>query len=286
MRFLSTVGSVMEYCSQTVRPLGLVPTMGYLHEGHLELIRKARGENTTVLVSIFINPAQFSTDEDYKIYPRDLQQDLILLQEEGVDLVFAPTVAAMFPYGSDTWVEVNELGRRLEGKHRPGHFRGVTTVVAKLFNIVRPDRAYFGQKDGQQVVIIRRMVADLDVQVDVVVVPTVRGADGVAMSSRNTGLTITERSAASVIFSALMKGQESWEQGERDAEVIRREVRRVLQKEVLIKKIDYVSVANMDTLEELDTVNGAAMISVAVWMGRVRLIDNVVVGGSPLSARP
>ena len=286
MRFLSTIDSVMEYCRQTVRPIGLVPTMGYLHEGHLELIRKARRENTTVLVSIFINPSQFSTDEDYKIYPRDLQQDLILLQEEGVDVVFGPTVEDMFPYGSDTWVEVNELSRRLEGKHRPGHFGGVTTVVAKLLNIVRPDRAYFGQKDGQQVVIIKRMVADLDVQVDVVVVPTVRGGDGVAMSSRNMGLTITERSAASVIFSALMTGKESWEQGERDAEVIRREIRKVLQKEVLIKKIDYVSVADIDTLEELDTVIGAAMISVAVWIGKVRLIDNVVVGGSPLSASP
>ena len=278
MRVLSTTAAVVEACRGAERPLGLVPTMGYLHEGHLALVRRARGENRSLAVSIFVNPAQFGPGEDFDTYPRDAERDLLLLEREGADLVFTPTLEEMYPRGSVTWVEMGELSRRLEGEHRPGHFRGVATVVAKLFNLVRPDRAYFGQKDGQQAVVIRRMAADLNLGVEVVVAPTVREADGLAMSSRNVHLTEEERRAAPVIYRALSGAQGLWRKGQGDGEALRREVRRVLGGEPLVGAIDYVSVADMATLEELETVAGTAMLSVAVRMGKTRLIDNVVLG--------
>ena len=263
-------------CRDSSRPLGLVPTMGALHEGHLALVRRARRENSTLAVTIFVNPAQFGTGDDLSEYPRDLGKDLELLRSEGADLVFAPAVEEMYPAGFDTWVEVGGLADRLEGAHRPGHFRGVATVVAKLFNLTRPDRAYFGQKDGQQLAVLRRMVQDLDLGPEIVAVPTVRGSDGLALSSRNSYLTEEQRQAAPVVYRALCAVEELWRQGVRDAGRLREEARRVLEGEPLVERIDYVSVADADTLEELDQVEGRAMVSVAVQLGDPRLIDNVI----------
>ncbi len=278
MRVLDTVDAMAEACRSAQRPLGLVPTMGYLHQGHLALVRRARGENAALAVSIFVNPTQFGPGEDLPTYPRDMDRDLALLKKEGADLVFAPSVGEMYPQGMNTWVEVQGLSQRLEGEYRPGHFRGVATVVAKLLNIIRPDRAYFGQKDGQQTAVVKRLVKDLNMGVDVVVVPTVREADGLAMSSRNVHLSEEERRAASVLYHALRGAKRLWEGGQHDGEMLRGAVRRVLEKEPLVGKIDYVSVADLATLEELDTATIPAMVSVAAWLGKTRLIDNVVLG--------
>lgn len=263
-------------CRDSSRPLGLVPTMGALHEGHLALVRRARRENATLAVTIFVNPTQFGAGDDLSQYPRDLGKDLELLRSEGADLVFAPAVEEMYPAGFDTWVDVGGLADRLEGAHRPGHFRGVATVVAKLFNLTRPDRAYFGQKDGQQLAVLRRMVQDLDLGPEIVAVPTVRGSDGLALSSRNSYLTEEQRQAAPVVYRALCAAEELWRQGVRDAGRLREEARRVLEGEPLVERIDYVSVADADTLEELEQVEGRAMVSVAVQLGVPRLIDNVI----------
>jgi pantoate--beta-alanine ligase len=266
--------------------LGLVPTMGYLHRGHLALVRRARAENDLLAVSIFVNPAQFGPSEDYEAYPRDMDRDLELLRQEGVDYVFAPGVEEVYAPGHDTWVDTGELAARLEGEHRPGHFRGVATVVAKLFNIVGPRRAYFGQKDGQQVAVIRRMVSQLDMGVDIVAVPTVREEDGLALSSRNVYLTPEQRGAAPAIFRALLAAEGLWMNGEREGDALRRAVRRVLDETPLIEAVDYVSVAGTEGLAELDRVTGPAMVSVAVRMGRARLIDNLVLDPGRLSASP
>ena len=263
-------------CRDSSRPLGLVPTMGALHEGHLALVRRARLENATLAVTIFVNPTQFGDGDDLSKYPRDLDKDLELLRSEGADLVFAPAVEEMYPAGFDTWVDVGGLADRLEGAHRPGHFRGVATVVAKLFNLTRPDRAYFGQKDGQQLAVLRRMVQDLDLGPEIVAVPTVRGSDGLALSSRNSYLTEEQRQAAPVVYRALCAAEELWRQGVKDAGRLREEARRVLEGEPLVEGIDYVSVADADTLEELEQVEGRAMVSVAVQLGVPRLIDNVI----------
>ena len=278
MRVLDTVDAMAEACRSAQRPLGLVPTMGYLHQGHLALVRRARSENAALAVSIFVNPTQFGPSEDLPTYPRDMDRDLALLKKEGADLVFAPSVGEMYPQGMDTWVEVQGLSQRLEGEYRTGHFRGVATVVAKLLNIVRPDRAYFGQKDGQQTAVVKRLVKDLNMGVDVVVVPTVREADGLAMSSRNVYLSEEERRAAPVLYQALSGAKRLWEGGQHDGEMLRGAVRRMLEKEPLVGEIDYVSVADLATLEELATVTIPAMVSVAVWLGKTRLIDNVLLG--------
>jgi pantoate--beta-alanine ligase len=250
--------------------------MGALHEGHLALLRQARKDNPTLAATIFVNPSQFGPQEDLSTYPRDLNRDLDLLREEGVELVFTPDVEEIYPPGFNTWVEMGKLGDRLEGAHRPGYFRGVATVVAKLLNIIGPDRAYFGQKDGQQSAVIRKMVRDLDLGVEIVMVPTVRESDGLALSSRNTYLTPEERRAAPVVYRALQLAQRLWQEGITDANWIRSETRMVLKSEALIERIDYVSVANAETLEELDVVKGRAMVSVAVQLGKPRLIDNII----------
>ena len=278
MQVLTTIRDFQDARRQLNATLGLVPTMGYLHEGHLELVRRARAENGALAVSIFVNSPQFGPEEDVDAYPRDMDRDLALLRAEGTDLVFTPSTVDMYPAGYDTWVEVGQLARGLEGAHRPGHFHGVATVVAKLFNIVRPDRAYFGQKDGQQVAVIVRMVRDLDLGVEIVVVPTVREPDGLALSSRNVYLTPDQRRAAPVIYRALCRVRTLWEGGEKRGERLRRGVRDVLQGEPLVEGIDYVSVADPSTLEELDNVQGPAMVSVAVRFGKARLIDNVLLG--------
>ena len=226
--------------------------------------------------SIFVNPAQFSASDDLAAYPRDLIRDIEMLREEQVDLAFVPGVEDMYPTGFDTWVNVGDLADKLEGAHRPGHFRGVATVVTRLFNLVRPDRAYFGQKDGQQTVVIRRLVHDLAMGIEIVAVPTVREADGLALSSRNVYLTPSQRQAAPVIYRALCRAEELWRQGVRQAELLQQGVRDVLEGESQIGCIYYVSVADAETLDELETVTGRAMVSTAVQMGQARLIDNII----------
>jgi len=256
-------------------PVGFVPTMGYLHEGHLSLVRGARTENSSVVVSIFVNPTQFGPQEDLASYPRDTECDLALLEKEKTDVVFMPSAAEMYPPQFSSWVEVGKVTERLEGASRPTHFRGVTTVVAKLFNIVQPTKAYFGQKDAQQAIVIRKMVADLNMNLEIVTLPTVREPDGLAMSSRNTYLNPEDRQAAVVLYQALSLAQQLWSQGEENAEKLRQEMTGLIQNQPLAT-IDYVSVADNETLEELDEVTPPALVSMAVRIGKTRLIDNVV----------
>ncbi len=257
--------------------LGLVPTMGYLHEGHLSLARRAREECDRVAASIFVNPTQFGPTEDLSKYPRDLDRDLSLLDAAGVDLVWTPDNETIYPPDFSTWVEVEGLTKPLEGAARPGHFRGVTTVVAKLFNAVQPQAAYFGQKDAQQAAVVRKMTRDLNFPVEIVVCPTVREADGLAMSSRNSYLSPEERKSAVVLFRALTAAREAFERGERDAESLRKVMSETLASEPRART-QYVSCADYDTLEELATVTGKALLSMAVFIGKTRLIDNFVVG--------
>ena len=278
MQILETAQAMAQAGRESPRPLGLAPTMGALHDGHLALVRQGRAENAALAVSIFVNPAQFGDGEDLSRYPRDLARDLALLEAEGVDLVFAPPVGEIYPPGFDTWIEPGAIAARLEGAARPGHFRGVATVVAKLFNILRPDRAYFGQKDGQQAAVIRQLIRDLNLGLDLVVVPTVRDIDGLALSSRNAYLSPEQRAAAPVLYRALQRAEQLFAAGVRDGESLRQEVRQALAEEPLIDGIDYLSVAAADTLAEWDTLQGRAMVSVAVRFGETRLIDNVVVG--------
>jgi pantoate--beta-alanine ligase len=275
MRVVHTIAEARAVRRALPGTWGFVPTMGYLHEGHLSLVRRARAENDRVAVSVFVNPTQFGPHEDYARYPRDLERDLRLLEPLGVDLVFVPSVEEMYPPGFQTWVIVEEVSRPLEGASRPGHFRGVATVVAKLFNILQPDRAYFGQKDAQQTVVIRRMVQDLNIPVEIVICPTVREPDGLAMSSRNTYLNPEERRAATVLFRALQAAKARYEAGERDAERLREAMREVIRAEPLAR-IDYVSVAHPETLQELERVEGPALLSLAVYIGTTRLIDNLM----------
>jgi pantoate--beta-alanine ligase len=254
--------------------VGFVPTMGYLHEGHLALVKQARIENSAVIASIYVNPTQFGPREDFGAYPRDLNRDLELLREGGVDIVFVPSDNQMYSPEFSTWVDVEKISERLEGASRPGHFRGVATVVAKLFNIVQPTKAYFGQKDAQQVVVIKRMVADLNMEIEIVVVPTVRESDGLAMSSRNIYLSPEERKAATVLFRALTLAQQLRLGGEKGAGKIRRQMTALIQKEHLAKT-DYVSVADAETMEELNLIDRSALASLAVRIGKTRLIDNM-----------
>jgi len=279
MQVVTTVAEMHRLRSQMTGSVGLVPTMGYLHEGHLSLVHRARADNEHVVASIFVNPTQFGPQEDYQRYPRDPERDLRLLEQEGTDVVFMPGVEEMYPQGFDTWVEVGEsLTGRLEGASRPGHLRGVTTVVAKLFNVVQAQRAYFGQKDGQQLAVIRRMAADLHMDVEVVAVPTVREPDGLAMSSRNTYLSPEERKASLVLWKALCLARGHWENGERDASRLRQEMTSLIEREPFAT-IDYVSIANPETLEELAEIAAPALVSLAVRIGGTRLIDNTILGG-------
>ncbi len=254
--------------------VGLVPTMGYLHDGHLSLVRRARQDNDFLVASIFVNPTQFGPGEDFEQYPRDEDRDLALLEAEGVDVAFIPSVEEMYPPGFDDWVEVRgPVVERLEGEHRPGHFRGVATVVARLFRIVRPGRAYFGQKDAQQLRVIRRMVADMGLPVEVIGMPIVREPDGLAMSSRNVYLSTEERRAALALSRALRKAEAMVAEGQWDAAKVRAEVTEAIRQEPLLN-IDYVSVADDATLEELTVIDRAALLLLAARVGRTRLIDN------------
>ena len=278
MRVLHSIVEMKETRRKLRGSVGFVPTMGYLHEGHLELARRARAENRNVIVSIFVNPAQFGPKEDYAAYPRDTERDLALLKNEGVNIVFMPGAEDMYPPRYCTWVDLEKVTERLEGAIRPGHFRGVATVVAKLFNIVEPARAYFGQKDAQQVVVIQKMVADLNMNLEVVVVPTVREPDGLAMSSRNVYLSPQERKAATVLYKSLSLAQKLWGKGERNADIIRKKMTALIQSEPRASRIDYVSIADAETLEELDSIDRRAVVSLAVKIGKPRLIDNIILG--------
>ncbi|HXF51082.1 MAG TPA: pantoate--beta-alanine ligase [Dehalococcoidia bacterium] len=272
MQVATTIEEYRRLRAAMTGTVGAVPTMGYLHDGHLALVRRARAENDHVVVSIFVNPTQFGPNEDYARYPRDPERDLAMLRAEGVDVVFMPSVEEMYPEGFATYVNVERLTERLEGAHRPGHFRGVTTVVTKLFNVLQAHRAYFGQKDAQQLIVIRRMTRDLAFPVEIVDVPTVREPDGLAMSSRNVYLSPDERRAATVLFRALERARELWGAGVRDGSRLRAAMREVVESEPLARA-DYVSVADPETLEELNTIEGRALASLAVRLGSTRLID-------------
>lgn len=277
MKVISTIPETRAALHELPRPQGLVPTMGFLHEGHLSLVRQARADNASVTASIFVNPAQFGPSEDFTTYPRNMERDLALLEEAGTDLVYTPPVEAVYPPGFDTYVNVGDLTTRLEGKARPGHFQGVATVVAKLFNVLQPDRAYFGQKDAQQALVITKMVADLDFPVEVVVMQTIREADGLALSSRNVYLSSEERQAALSLSRSLREAERLYACGERDAGRIRAAMSTILAAESLVQP-EYVSVADRATLLELDAISGPAVVSMAVRVGRTRLIDNVQLG--------
>ena len=275
MKIVDRIADMRKLRQELTEPVGFVPTMGYLHEGHLSLVRRARAENPSLVVSIFVNPTQFGPQEDFHSYPRDSKRDLALLEKEAADVVFVPSASEMYPPQFNSWVEVGKVTERLEGAARPGHFKGVTTICAKLFNIIQPTRAYFGQKDAQQAVVIRKMVTELNMNLEVVTLPTVREPSGLAMSSRNNYLNTRERQAALVLYQALTLAQKLWSQGEKDADRLRQEMIGLIQKQPLAN-IDYVSIANTETLDELDTVRPPALVSLAVKIGRTRLIDNVV----------
>lgn len=282
MHLFRTIAELRIWRSQQAsRSVGFVPTMGYLHEGHLALVRRARAENETVVVSIFVNPLQFGPQEDYDRYPRDLDRDLDLLEREGVDAVFAPSVSEMYPSGFSTAVVVTgPIAERLEGEARPGHFRGVATVVTRLFGLVQPQRAYFGWKDAQQVLVVQRLVQDLALPVDIVPLPTVREADGLAMSSRNVYLSPEERVAASAIPRALFAALERFRSGERAAAAFRELVQRTLTTTPV--RLEYVSVSDLETFQEVEYVERPALLLVAAWIGTTRLIDNVLLDpGAP-----
>lgn len=277
METVTTISELRRARATLAEPVGLVPTMGYLHEGHLSLVRRARAECAGVTVSIFVNPTQFGPDEDLSSYPRDLSRDLQMLEAERVDLVWTPTPEVMYPTGFQTWVTVEEVTQPLEGRMRPGHFRGVATVVAKLFNGVQPQKAYFGQKDAQQAVTLRQMTRDLNFPLDVIVCPIVREPDGLAMSSRNAYLDAEERQAATVLYRALTAARAAFDSGEQDADRLRRLVTGIIANEPRAR-LQYVSCAQLDTLQELETVTDKALLSLAAFVGRTRLIDNLVLG--------
>lgn len=278
MKVVETIAAMKAERGKLAGSVGFVPTMGYLHEGHLVLVRHARTETLTVIASIFVNPTQFGPQEDFATYPRDPERDLALLEKENVGVVFMPSAQEMYPQGFSSSVAVEGITERLEGKPRPGHFMGVTTVVAKLFNIVQPDRAYFGQKDAQQLAVIRKMVSDLNMNLEIVAVPTVREPDGLAMSSRNTYLTLEERKAAPVLWKALCLARGHWENGEKDVTRLRQEMTTLIEREPFAQ-IEYVSIADPETLEELEKVDSEALVSLAVRIGGTRLIDNTMLGG-------
>jgi pantoate--beta-alanine ligase len=249
--------------------------MGYLHEGHLSLVRQAKLECGSVVVSIFVNPTQFGPNEDLARYPQDMERDKALLEKEGVNILWTPSPEVMYPSGYQTWVTVEHMSTPLEGAARAGHFRGVTTVVAKIFNAVQPEKSYFGQKDAQQVAVVRRMTMDLDFPIDIIVCPTIREPDGLAMSSRNVYLNPYERKAAVVLYRSLSAAKVAFFAGERDAKTLRKILTDMLAEETLAKP-QYVSCADPLTLQELDVVKDSALLSMAVFVGTTRLIDNIL----------
>lgn len=274
MDVFETISALKDARSTWTHPVGLVPTMGYLHEGHLELVRRARRESNTVVVSIFVNPTQFGPSEDLAQYPRSFSDDLARLEAQGVDVVIAPSPEAMYPDGFSTWVEVERVTATLEGARRPGHFRGVATVCNKLFNMVAPDYAYFGQKDAQQVAVIRRMVDDLNMNLQIVVVPTIRESDGLAMSSRNIYLGTEERAAATVLYRALNEARALYQNGERRTDVLRWRMHKTIGTEPLAH-LDYATVVSPADFSETDFADESSLAVVSARVGRARLIDNI-----------
>ena len=273
MKICETADAFRASCAAAKRPLGLVPTMGALHAGHRSLLDRARSDNSTLAATIFVNPTQFGPSEDFTEYPRDCERDLAMMEETSVDLLFTPSVDEVYPAGFDTSIDVGRIAERLEGEHRPGHFLGVATVVCKLLAIARPDRAYFGQKDAQQSLVIKRLNADLNLGAEIVVCPTVREPDGLALSSRNKYLSPAEREAAKVLYRSLKLAEDL---DTPDANEIRTRMQGLIDDEPLASA-DYVSVADAETLEELDVVDRPALVSLAVHVGETRLIDNILV---------
>ena len=279
MKIAKTIAEMKESRRQLQGSVGFVPTMGYLHEGHISLVRRAREECENVIASIFVNPTQFGPNEDFTAYPRDTERDLVLLDNEKTDIVFMPEPPEMYPPDASSWVVVDGLTEGLEGGSRPGHFRGVTTVVTKLFNIVEPTRSYFGQKDAQQALVIQKMAQDLNMNLEVIVCPTVREPDGLAKSSRNVYLDPEERQAALVLYQSLKLAKQLFSGGERNAERIRSEMISLINREPKAE-IDYVSIADTATLKELDHISEKALVSLAVKVGKPRLLDNIILGES------
>lgn len=277
MKVVETIEELRKARAKLSSPVGFVPTMGYLHEGHLSLVRRAREECASVVVSIYVNPTQFGPKEDFNKYPRDMKRDLDLLKSEEVDLVWAPSNEIMYPAGYQTWVLVEEVSTPLEGSIREGHFKGVATIVTKLFNAVQPAQAYFGQKDAQQAAVIRQMVGDLNFPIKILVCPTIREPDGLAMSSRNIYLNPDERKAAVMLSRGLFTSRAAFISGEREASSLKKIVLDTLASEPMVK-VQYVSCADPDTLQELDGQVERGLISLAATIGRTRLIDNVLVG--------
>ncbi len=275
MKTVETFDALHEGLLKLKRPLGFVPTMGYLHEGHLSLVKIAKQECESVVVSIFANPAQFAPDEDLDNYPRDIDRDLGMLRGVGTNLVWIPSVKSIYPDDFQTWINVEQLTKPLEGQVRNTHFRGVTTVVSKLFNAVRPDKAYFGQKDAQQAVVIKQMVRDLNYPIEIVICPIIREPDGLAMSSRNSYLSSEERQAALCLSRGLNTAEDAFHKGEKNADKIREIVARVVNDEQLAE-LQYVSCAHPETLEELGGEIESCLLSMAVFIGRTRLIDNIL----------
>ena len=279
MRLLTTVQELREACRGVKRPLGLVPTMGALHAGHISLVHRARLDSATTVASIFVNPAQFGPHEDLASYPRSLEQDLALLEEAGTDIVFAPPTQEVYPSEHATFVHVEGPALPLEGEARPGHFQGVTTMVAKLLLMALPDRAYFGWKDAQQVAVVRRLVRDLNIPVEIVALPIVREPDGLATSSRHAYLSAEERTAAPVVYRALNAAGELYRGGERRRGPLEEACRTVLEGERLVGAIDYVALVDSETFLPLNHLNeDGGLLAVAVRIGSVRLIDNLLLG--------
>ena len=277
MKICKTIQEIRAVCSTARRDgkrLGLVPTMGALHQGHLSLVRAAKAQCDVVAVSIFVNPTQFGPNEDFAKYPRTFEKDCGLLEKEGVDLIFAPSVDEMYPPNAVSYVTVEGLSTRLCGKSRPGHFRGVTTVVSKLFHIVEPDVAFFGQKDAAQVAIIRRMVRDLNFPVEIVVCPIVREADGLAMSSRNSYLDPQQRKSALVLYRSLMQVQKQFEGGTHNSAKLIANAKEVFAEEPSVR-LDYIEIVDPDTLDGLTDLSQPALVAVAAFVGKTRVIDNI-----------
>lgn len=277
MHIARTIPEMKAFRRKLAGRVGFVPTMGYLHGGHLELVRRAKKDNPFAVVSIFVNPTQFAPNEDFKAYPRDIDRDLAMLETVKTDIVFIPLDKEIYPDGYNSWVEVQGITATLEGSSRPTHFRGVTTVCNKLFNLVEPDRAYFGQKDAQQALVIQKMVVDLNMNLEIVIIPTVREKDGLAMSSRNTYLTPEERTQAPMLYKSLRLAEEMYERGQRDARKIR-DAMTSLVSTVPTAKIDYISISDINTLQEVAIITGTALVSMAVKFGKPRLIDNIILG--------
>ena len=278
MKIVKTIKEIREIVMQQQkmgRTIGLVPTMGYLHKGHLSLVEEARRNNDFIVMSIFVNPTQFGQNEDFDKYPRDLVRDARLAEDAGVDVIFSPEAGEMYPEGYKTYVNVEGITEVLCGKSRPGHFRGVTTVVCKLFNIVKPDRAYFGQKDAQQAAVIKKMVRDLDFDIEIVTCPIVREEDGLAMSSRNVYLDEQQRKSALILSKSLFEARRRILEGERDKQKILDNILQMLHTEKSAE-VDYVEIVNADTLEDIEEIKGKVLIALAVKFGTTRLIDNII----------